>query len=154
MNQEETVWDTQTRVIRIEEKLDKLIAYVIPDKEDKSKCLASSRESTSKAQPSNHGKEGNLPRHRQNEKKEKLWCWYCGYDTGTKVDYIHKDCHYYGLCKNCYNQENPAVAFKKSNYKPIKQPKKKDDVIFQQQSNETGKEFADRVFAETKRNTS
>lgn len=97
-------------------KLDKLL----PQMEDNSKYIASMRESNSCRQPSNHGREGTLPRHRQNEEKKDLWCWYCGYNTGTKVDYIHKDCHHYGLCKKCYNQENPAVAFKKSNYEIIK----------------------------------
>ncbi len=38
---------------------------VVAEKEDKSKCLVSARESTSKEQPSNHGRKGKLPRSRE-----------------------------------------------------------------------------------------
>lgn len=51
MNQEETVWDTQTRVIRIEEKLDKLIDFVIPAIRDVSKYLAEAKQTANKGKP-------------------------------------------------------------------------------------------------------
>jgi len=45
-------------ILRLERKIDKLL----PEKEDKSKCTASARLSTSCEQPSNHGRIGKMPR--------------------------------------------------------------------------------------------
>ena len=54
------------QLARIEAKLDKLI----PEVRDVSKCIVSMRESMSKAQPSNHGRIGKMPR-KQPKKKER-----------------------------------------------------------------------------------
>ncbi len=86
MNQEETIWDIQTRVIRIEKKLDKLI----PEIRDVSKCIVSMRESMSCVQPSNHGRKGTMPRSRKGcfKKKEHK---HKGMEELHSVDQYHSD---------------------------------------------------------------
>ena len=56
------------RTDRIEKKLDQLMAFVIPAIEDMTKHLKSARLSTSCAQPSNHKREGKMPRQQPKKK--------------------------------------------------------------------------------------
>ena len=70
LNEEQYQWiqnklnGMDNRLFTIEKKVDKLI----PEVRDVSKCIISMRESMSKAQPSNHGRIGKMPR-RQPKKK-------------------------------------------------------------------------------------
>ncbi len=75
-------------------QLNRLIAYIIPEKEDKSKCTISARLSTSCEQPSNHGRIGKLPRSRKGCFKKK--CRHKGGCTNNAVEInnycsIHQD---------------------------------------------------------------
>ncbi len=104
------------QLARIEAKLDKLI----PEVRDVSKCIVSMRESMSKAQPSNHGRIGKMPR-KQPKKKESNphychWCkhlsfdkkgdWDCATGHGMIVDGDTIDFK----TQNCPRWEDKAVG--------------------------------------------
>ncbi len=99
---------------RIEAKLDKLIPVI----RDVSKYIMEAKRVVDYT---------SFPRRQPNKKKQVPMCGNC--EGKNKVDYINKYCFRYGLCKECYKKPDSELRFPKEDYKPIKQPKKKYDVM-------------------------
>ena len=113
MNQEETIWDIQNRVIEMGKKLDKLIPVI----RDVSKYIMEAKRVVD---------DTSFPRRQPNIKVEIPMCGHC--EGKNKAVYVHEECYHYGLCKECYDKGS-ELRFPKEEYKPVKQPKKKEEKI-------------------------
>jgi len=105
-------------------KLDKLMAYVIPKKEDFSENHEKGTPLLTKEQPENSYRERcTLPRKLPNMKPIDLKCGKC--QCKVPAVYAHKRCFQLGLCQECYDKPQSEHKFLKEDYKLIEQPKKK-----------------------------